>query len=95
MELTKLERETVVTFNEAEPTAAVYTHNPPLIRRLKKLAVEKPKECSLAKVSHEGLAYDFTVPKAWVKVSPPRKLNLTDEERQKISQRLNTGREKA
>jgi hypothetical protein len=36
MSLTPAERETVITFNDAEETAEVYTHQRPVITKLKK-----------------------------------------------------------
>lgn len=88
MKLSNYERETVVTFNEAETTAAVYTHNPPLIRKLKRLAEARPEECSIANVTHDSLAYDFNVPKSWVKITPPKRMQLTPEQRQELSERM-------
>ena len=38
MKLSKHERETIINFNEAEPTASVYTHNKALRRKLDKPA---------------------------------------------------------
>ena len=40
MELTAYERETIINYNEGEPTASVYTHNRALRRTLDKLAQE-------------------------------------------------------
>lgn len=72
MELTKYEMETIVNFNEAESVASVYTHNKALRRTLDKLAQERPEDCKVDRVSHDGAATDFTIPKAWVKIRPPR-----------------------
>lgn len=30
------------------------------------------EECRLVKTSHDGKAVDYIIPKAWVKVKPPR-----------------------
>ena len=88
MQLSNYDRESIINFNEAETTASVYTHKPPLIRKLKKLAEERPEECSLAKVTHNNLAYDFTVPKSWIKITPPKRMQLTQEQRQELSARM-------
>ena len=72
MELTKCEMETIVNFNEAESVASVYTHNKALRRTLDKLAQERPDDCHIDKVSHDGAATDYTVPKMWIKIRPPR-----------------------
>ncbi len=78
-ELTNYERETIISYNEAEKTANVYTHNKSLRRKLEKLAAERPEECWLEKVSRFGEAVDYTVPKAWVKITPTR--ILSEEQR--------------
>lgn len=66
MELSQYERETIISYNEANRTATVYTHNRALLRKLKTLAVERPGECQ----QRRGI--EFTVPKTWVHVYPPR-----------------------
>ena len=38
MSLSKLERETIILFNEEEPTANIYTHNRRLINKLRRMA---------------------------------------------------------
>ena len=72
MELSLYERETIINYNEGEPTASVYTHNCALRRTLDKLAQERPEDCRVDKESHEGAAADYIIPKAWVKIRPPR-----------------------
>ena len=72
MNLSLFERETIINYNEGEPTASVYTHNRALRRTLDKLAQEHPEDCKVDRVSHEGAATDYIIPKAWVKIRPPR-----------------------
>ena len=72
MDLTAAERETIINYNEAEQTASVYTHNRALRRALDKLAQERPEDCRVDRVSHDGAATDYAIPKAWVKIRPPR-----------------------
>ena len=72
MNLSLYERESLVSFNEAEKTANVYTHNKALLRKLERLAWDRPEECRLVRLSHDGSAADYIVPKAWVKITPPR-----------------------
>lgn len=72
MELSLYERETIINFNEGEPTACIYTHNKALRRRLDELARQRPEDCQVDRVGHEGAAVDYTIPKAWVKIRPPR-----------------------
>ncbi len=74
MKLSKEERETIICYNEAEQTASVYTHNRALRRKLEQLAQERPTECRLEKISCDGQAVDYIVPKQWVKVNAGRQL---------------------
>lgn len=80
MNLSLYEQETIINFNEADSTASVYTHNRALIRKLDKLAEERPGDCHREKTSHDGKAVDYIVPKAWVKIRPKRV--LTDEQKE-------------
>ena len=77
MLLSRLEQETVINFNEVENTARVYTHNKSLIRKLDRLAHERPGECHRRK---EGKIADCIIPKGWVKISPPRRLSESQKE---------------
>ncbi|MCD8381897.1 MAG: hypothetical protein LUC30_03120 [Clostridiales bacterium] len=72
MRLTNQERETIFCYNEAEQTANVYTHSPALRRRLEALAQERPSECRLERTGHDDQAAEYIIPKAWIRVRPPR-----------------------
>ena len=78
--LTNYERETIINYTEAVASASVYTHNRALINKLKGLVKEYNLE-----VKQLESAYEFTVPKKWIKVRPPRKVSA--ENREKMSQR--------
>lgn len=89
-EKTKIERETIINFNEEEGSAAVYTHNRPLIKKLTSLSQER--DDIVLEVGDEECA-TFIVPKKWIKVSPPRQVNYTDEQKQQLAERLKNARE--
>lgn len=44
MTLSKYERETIIIYNQAEPNAMVYTHDPKLIDKLRRLHDATPEE---------------------------------------------------
>lgn len=89
MELSRYEQETIITYNEAESAASVYTHNKALIRKLDKLAQDRPGDCHLEKTSHDGKAVDFAIPKGWIRIHPPRvAAPLTEEQKQKRREHL-------
>ena len=77
---TNYERETIISFNEAESTANIYTHNGALLRKLEKLAQERPEGGRLEKISRFGPAADYTIPKTWVKINPTRILSEAQRE---------------
>ena len=84
MNLTLYEQETIINFNEEEKTASVYTHNRALRRKMEQLSEERPDECRLTKTSHDGKAVDYSIPKAWIRIHPPRvAAPLTEEQKQK------------
>ena len=91
--LTRYEQETVITYNEAEQTANIYTHNKALRRRLEQLAQERPEECRLYRVSHWGEAVEYYVPKSWLKINPTRILTEAQLERNRqAAQKANLAR---
>lgn len=80
--LSRIERETVINYNQAEDMAVMTTADTVVIRRMKKLA-EKNDKITERKLSSEFV--EFTFPKKWVKVRLPRE--MTDEQRQAASER--------
>lgn len=81
--MSNYEKETIIVFNEAEPTANVYTCNQRLKSKLIKLLHEN-ENIKLDK--QDNISMTFTIPKKWVKVSSPRK--VSEEFRQKASERF-------
>lgn len=73
--LTALERETVILFNEAEQTASVYTFNPALQRQLGGLCSERPEAAKLMFEDNPDGVKEYSVPKSWVKIKPPKKIS--------------------
>lgn len=49
MHIPKIEQETIITFNEAEKTASVYTMNAALIRKLEGLTERRPDDARRVK----------------------------------------------
>ncbi len=67
--LTNYERETIITFNEAETDCEVYTYNQKLIRKLKKRSESHPN--LYQKVSEDKFGgYTFSFPKTLLTISP-------------------------
>jgi len=72
VQLTNIERETIINFNEAERTASVYTCNEALKRQLLELCQSRPEQVRQTADNRRG-GLTFVLPKKWLKVSPPRK----------------------
>lgn len=56
MKLTKLERETIILFNEAEPNAEIYTHNTRLKNRLAAFMEKHPTLVNRKEADAEALS---------------------------------------
>lgn len=86
--ITLEERETVITFDETQAPAEIYTHNPAMIRKLDALCEERPKDiqCIRAERMNENIhVREYRCPKKWVRVQAPR--IMSDEERAAMSER--------
>ena len=70
MSLSKLERETIILFNEEEATASVYTHNQKLTAKLRRMAEKFPDKVYPERREHPG-AVSYIVPKSCVSVREP------------------------
>ncbi len=74
MKLTNYEKETLVSLNDAESTASIYTHNAALKKQLLELCRTHPEQVrQTAGNAWDGLTFEF--PKKWLKISPPRVLS--------------------
>ena len=91
MTLSNYEKETVINYNAAEDIASVYTHSRKLQNKLNKLAQER-SDITIKRQDDECTTY--IVPKSWIKVSPPRQVNYTDEQKAAMAERLAAARER-
>ena len=78
MNLSPVERETIIVFNEGEMTAIVDTCNKALQKRMDDYCAKSP-DCKLLRKDEHGRKYQC--PKSWVKVHFPRQ--YTQEQREK------------
>ena len=70
MTLSKYERETIIIYNQAEPNAMVYTHDPKLIAKLRRLHDAAPEKVYSDFDEPNGAAR-YIVPKSCVGIRPP------------------------
>lgn len=86
MNRTKLERETVIIFNDEDTTATVGTTSPVVMRRLSRVL-------GAPKVLWEG-SWSWTIDKSWVRLPRKRrKRALAPEKVQAMTEALRKGRE--
>lgn len=90
MKLSNIEKETVVSFNEAEAAASVYTHNEALKRQLLELCRSYPEQVRQTAANDWG-GLTFELPKKWLRVVPPRVLTPAQRE---VLDRMNADRRK-
>lgn len=69
MELSKIEKETIILFNEAEPTAHITTANRALRRKLEKLCSETPLITRIREDENFG---EYICPRKWIRVNKTR-----------------------
>ena len=76
--LTKYDKETVITYDNGNPCAEIFTYDKKLINKLKK------KNIKLNIVNDDG-EVSCSIPKTWIKISTPR--NISDETRLKLREK--------
>lgn len=74
MNIPRIERETIITYNEAEDTASVYTMSPALQRKLASLAQECPDSVKHTRDFPDG-GVEYIVPKKSTRVNKPVKMS--------------------
>ena len=93
MPLTLEEQEIIVTWTRTDEYANFYTSDPVMIRRMKKLMAQSNGEIKAVREDEDSL--DLLIPKDCIKITPPKKKRqLSDEERQRRSERMKQARAK-
>ena len=82
--LTKYEMETVVNYNAGEQTAAVYTRDKSVMRKLDRLVADYPDSYKMLKQTDIDKTY--SMPKSYVTYRKPRM--ISDEQREQARQRM-------
>ena len=84
----RIDRKTIITFNDKEQTASFYTCNTQMIKKLKEVAESFPAE---TEIEHEDeFSITATLPKTWIKLSTPRR--LSNEQRDAARARMKKNR---
>lgn len=82
MKLSRYEQETIINFNEEEPFASVYTHNPKMKKRLLQMARDHPSDCVFETKNQVG-GMTYKVSKKLISLRMP----YSEERREKDRQR--------
>lgn len=84
------EQETVIVIGEDDKMAKVYSSSPRWIKKLDKV-MERSR---VHKQKRSIVAVEYEVPEKYIKVTKPRKRNMTDEQKAAASERLKKARSK-
>jgi hypothetical protein len=84
--------ETVFEHLDGNKTFTVSTDERTWKNRLVKLAEQNPAEVECVAVNRDGSVM-YHVPASWVRLRPPVKRNLTDEQRAALADRIKSVRE--
>ena len=89
-------RETSVDFLNVDKHATFCSSETKWINKILKLHEAHPDEVEIAYApeDNDGMLVAH-VPKNWIKISPPRKVNYTDEQRAAIAKRMSEARKKS
>lgn len=88
MSLTNFEKETIIIFNEAEPTARIETFDSRIIREAEKAATRSAAVVREERSENKHGVY--TMPKTYIKIRAP--LSISDETRERRSKQCQSFR---
>lgn len=82
-------KETCVEYIDAEPHATFCSAERKWITKILKLKEVHPNEVDIRKypTSNDGIILAH-LPKSWLKISPPKTRNMTDEQREAAAKRM-------
>lgn len=87
--LSRCEQETIICFNQADKTACISTFKSNWITKLKTFAEDYPDLVTLNRADPYG-CYTFTVPKKCISLRSPKKREISEEQKQAMSERAKT-----
>lgn len=84
--------ETTINYLQEDKTMSVFTSQRKWLNKLTKYADEPNSGVKIVYENDDGFKI-FEVPINWLKISPPRKNNMTEEQRLKVTERLKKARD--
>lgn len=87
------ENENAIEWLDTKQKATVTLHGGRLKNRVMRLADEYPDEVEIRREPDENGGFLVAkIPAKWVKITPPRRLELTDERKEELRERLKAHR---
>lgn len=87
-----MENENVIEFFTNADTATVTFHQGRYKNKIRKLAEDKPDEVTI--LSDENGFLVAKIPVKWIKIGVPRTVNMTDDQKAELAERLASSRKK-
>ena len=89
-------RETCIECTNDRNIATFCSNEQKWINKIYKLAEKHENEVKIIKNPEDNDGYILVyVPKSWMKLSPPKQVNYTDEQRAALAERMSMARQKA
>lgn len=85
-------RETSIEYLSCNDHATLYSSEAKWMRKIKQLQSDYPDSVQIMNETSESMVVH--IPKSWLKVTPPRKMTLTDEQRAAAAERMTKARQK-
>lgn len=86
--------ETSIEYVTIDKHATFYSGERKWVNKIQKLKEQYPDEVQITiPPEQNGGAIIAHIPKSWLKISPPRKVNITEERRAELSERMKKARE--
>lgn len=86
-------KENAIEFMTGDQTATVSFTAPKYVNKIKKLYQNDPKDFEAYRLNKDGSIY-ARIPLKWVKISKPRKTNLTEEQKAAMAERMKNSKQK-
>lgn len=87
------ENENAIEWLDTKPKATVTLHGGRLKNRVLRLVEEYPDDVEIRREPDgNGGFLVAKIPAKWVKITPPRRLELTDEQKEELRERLSAAR---
>lgn len=85
--------ENVIEFLNGQKRATVTLSQGRYKTKIEKLAKERPDECKILARNSDGTILAH-VPTSWVKISPPRKVEMSEDRKEELRKQLANARNK-